>query len=165
MIQYHVDKKQSPTYDSTTVNIQGQNYYSQDIELTVANSHSALIVNCGAAFTVKPKDLERLVVVQEIEQSYIEKLDEKEVFENIRRAVTTKYGLQIYAIVLLKTGSIPKTSSSKVERFACKADFLSGSLSFVSDWSESPSGKAKYLRLQSEVESVLQKLQTNKNQL
>lgn len=143
--------------------IRGQNYYPQDIEFTVENSHPALRASCGAAFAVKVKGLERLVVVQEIERSYLKKLDSKEVYENIRRCVTAEHSLRTYAIVLLKTGSIPKTSSGKVKRFACKASFQDGSLNVVSDWSESPLGKANFRHLQAEPASVFQTVQVNKN--
>lgn len=139
--------------------IRGQNHYPQDIELTVQNSHPALRPSCGSAFTVDVNSSVRLVIVQEIERSYLRKLKANAVVESIRQAVTAEHGLQVYAIVLVKTGSIPKTSSGKIQRHACRARFLSGSLNVVEDWSINPQGKVKFLHLQTEVESVLQKLQ------
>ncbi|MCP4709186.1 MAG: hypothetical protein GY869_11220, partial [Planctomycetes bacterium] len=47
---------------------------------------------------------------------------------NIRQAVTEQHNLQTYAIVILKAGSIPRTSSGKIKRRACRAGFLDGSL-------------------------------------
>ncbi|HAA30148.1 MAG TPA: AMP-dependent synthetase [Cyanobacteria bacterium UBA8553] len=138
--------------------IRGQNHYPQDIELTVEKSHPALRPACGAAFTVEVKSEERLVVVQEVERSYLRKLNVNEVVGNIRRAVAAEHALQVYAMVLVKTGSIPKTSSGKIQRYACRSGFLSGSLNVVQDWSEQPQGKAKFLHLQAEIESVFQKL-------
>ena len=142
--------------------IRGQNHYPQDIELTVEKSHPALRPGCGAAFAVDVKGSERLVVVQEVERSYLRTLDVNEVLGNIRQAVTAQHDLQIYATVLVKTGSIPKTSSGKIQRHACQSGFLAGSLNVVEDWSENPQGKAKFLHLQADVESVLQKLSTGK---
>jgi acyl-CoA synthetase (AMP-forming)/AMP-acid ligase II len=142
--------------------IRGQNHYPQDIELTVEKSHPALRPSCGAAFTVEVKGSERLVVVQEVERSYLRKLDVNEVVGNIRASVAAEHALQVYATVLVKTGSIPKTSSGKIQRHACRAGFLAGSLNVVEDWSENPQGKAKFLHLQAEVESVLQKLSASK---
>lgn len=138
--------------------IRGQNHYPQDVELTVEKSHPSLRAGCGAAFTVEVKGQERLVVVQEVERSYLRKLNVNEVVGNIRQAVAAEHALQIYATVLVKTGSIPKTSSGKIQRHACRAGFLTGSLNVVEDWSENPRGKAKFLHLQAEIESVLQKL-------
>lgn len=142
--------------------IRGQNHYPQDIELTVEKSHPALRPGCGAAFAVDVKGSERLVIVQEVERSYLRKLDVNAVVESIRQAVTAHHDLQIYATVLVKTGSIPKTSSGKIQRHACRSGFLAGTLNVLDDWSEQPQGKAKFLHLQAEVESVLQKLSAGK---
>ena len=141
--------------------IRGQNHHPQDIELTVEKSHLALRPGCGAAFTVEVKGSERLVIVQEVERSYLRKLETSKVADSICQAVTAEHSLQPYATVLIKTGSIPKTSSGKVKRYACRSGFLDGSLSIVDDWSENPLGKSKFKHLRAEVESMLQKVQQN----
>lgn len=136
--------------------IRGQNHYPQDIELTVENSHIALKPGSGATFTVEIKNQERLVIVQEVERSYLRKVNVDEVVGNISEVVSVQYGLQVYAVVLIKTGSIPKTSSGKIQRYACKNAFLNGSLNILEDWSENPSQKASFRNLQTEVESLLE---------
>ena len=50
---------------------------------------------------------------------------------SIRQAVAQKHGLQVYAILLLRVGSIPKTSSGKIQRYACRNGFLNGDLIVV----------------------------------
>lgn len=142
--------------------IRGQNHYPQDIELTVEKSHPALRANCGAAFTVDFKGSEQLVIVQEVERSYIRKLNVNEVVGNIIQAVTVEHSLQVYAAVLVKTGSIPKTSSGKIRRHVCRTEFLTGSLNVVEDWSQNPQGKAKFRHLQSDIEALLEKVKTAK---
>ncbi|OKH21105.1 AMP-dependent synthetase [Hydrococcus rivularis NIES-593] len=142
--------------------IRGQNHYPQDIELTVEKCHPALRPNCGAAFAVEVNGSERLVIVQEVKRSYLRKLNVKEVVESIRRAVTAEHNLQVYATVLVKTESIPKTSSGKIQRHACRAGFLAGTLNVVEDWSENPKSKVKFLQLQADVESILEKLKAVK---
>lgn len=142
--------------------IRGQNHYPHDIELTVERSHPALRIGCGAAFAIDFKGSERLVIVQEVERSYLRKLNVQEVVGSIRQAVVAQHGLDIYATVLVKTGSIPKTSSGKIRRRACRTAFLAGSLDVVEDWSENPQNKAKFRDLQAEVESVLQQLTAGK---
>ncbi|MBD2091223.1 fatty acyl-AMP ligase [Microcoleus sp. FACHB-1515] len=142
--------------------IRGQNHYPQDIELTVARSHPALKLNSGAAFSVDFKGSEKLVVAQEVDRTHLSKLDVKTVVSNIRQAVSAQHGLEVYAVVLVKTGRIPKTSSGKIRRHACKAAFLTGSLEMVDDWSENPQGASSFLNLQADVDSLLQKLQAHK---
>ncbi len=108
--------------------IRGQNHYPQDIELTVENSHNALRPNSGAAFTVEVQGKDELVVVQEVERTYLRKLDILEVIGNITQAVTTEHGLNLYKTTLVKPGTIAKTSSGKIQRHLCKMKFLDGSL-------------------------------------
>ncbi|KYC36940.1 AMP-dependent synthetase [Scytonema hofmannii PCC 7110] len=130
--------------------IRGQNHYPQDIELTVQNSHPALRPNCGAAFSVEVEGVEQLVITQEVERTYLRQLDVDEVVKAIRQAVSEQHQLQVYAIVLLKTASIPKTSSGKIQRHACRVGFLDGSLDVVGDWTANLE-QTDLLQLQAEV--------------
>ncbi len=143
--------------------IRGQNHYPQDIELTVERSHPALRPGCGAAFAIDFKGSERLVIVQEVERSYLRKLNVQEVVGNLRQAVVAQHALEVFATVLVKTGSIPKTSSGKIRRQACRAAFLSGNLDVVDDWSENPQNRSKFMNLESEIESVLKQVSANKH--
>ncbi|WP_322686838.1 fatty acyl-AMP ligase [Nostoc sp. DedQUE07] len=111
--------------------IRGCNHYPQDIEQTVQQSHPALVVGSGAAFVVDLNGEQKLVVVQEVERTYLHKLNVQEVVRNIRQAVATEDGIQINTIVLVKTGSLLKTSSGKIQRFACREAFLSGNLQII----------------------------------
>lgn len=114
--------------------IRGKNHYPQDIELTVEKSHPALSPGCGAAFAVDINGQERLVIVQEVNRNYLKKLDWEEVLGNIHEAVTKEHSLNIFAIVLIKPTSIPKTSSGKIKRHACRLDYLKGSLDIVDNF-------------------------------
>jgi amino acid adenylation domain-containing protein len=107
--------------------IRGLNHYPQDIELTVENVHPALQPNAGAAFSVDVDGEERLVVAQELKREFRD-ADTAWVIRAIRQAVTETHELQVYAVVLLKPGRIPKTSSGKIQRQACRAMFLDGTL-------------------------------------
>ena len=93
---------------------------------------------------------------------YLRKLDIDKVVGNITQAVNAQHGLQVYAAVLIKTGSIPKTSSGKIQRHACKNAFLNGSLNVLQDWSEDPWQKSTFRDLQTDVESLFEKVQAGK---
>jgi multidrug resistance efflux pump len=140
------------------ITIMGRNHYPQDIEMTVEKSHPALRPDSGAVFVANINNSEKLVVVQEVERSYLRKLNSSEVIEAIRKAVVEAHDLQAYAILLLKTCSLPKTSSGKVRRSACRQGFIDASLDVVADWSINPKNKSQFLHLELEVESLLQKL-------
>ncbi len=114
--------------------IHGRNHYPQDLEQTVEECHPSLRRGGGAAFSVQVKGEECLVVVQELERKYLRQFDTDEVVGTIRKAVLEEHDLQVHAVLLLKTASIPKTSSGKIQRHACKAGFLSGTLEWVAQW-------------------------------
>jgi amino acid adenylation domain-containing protein len=109
--------------------IRGRNLYPQDIELTSERSHSCLRSGASAAFTVLVNNEEKLVVVQELE--FRAKPDKTEVIGAIRQAISEEHQVQVYAVVLIKPGSIPKTSSGKIQRRATRAQFEKDELNVV----------------------------------
>ncbi|MEY3826019.1 MAG: hypothetical protein RLZZ148_833, partial [Cyanobacteriota bacterium] len=123
--------------------IRGRNHYPQDIELTVEHSHPSLRSGCGAAFSVEIDGQEQLIITQEIKRNYLRKLDSQAVIKAIRQAVTQTHELQPYAIILLKTGMIPKTSSGKIQHYACKKAYLEGKLTPITSSPGQPTTKAK----------------------
>ncbi|ALF55339.1 hypothetical protein ACX27_24975 [Nostoc piscinale CENA21] len=114
--------------------IRGRNHYPQDIELTVQQSHPALRSDCGAAFTVEVDGADKLVVVQEVHRHYLRELNLNEIVGAIYEAVSEQHELQVYTVLLLKTASILKTSSGKIQRQACKKGFLERNLNVVGEW-------------------------------
>lgn len=114
--------------------IRGRNYYPQDIEFTVDRAHEAINFGCGAAFAVDIDGQEKLVVTYEVKRTYIRKLDVSAVTKAIRTAILQNHELNPHAIVLLKTASVPKTSSGKIQRHACKAGFVAGTLNVVGEY-------------------------------
>ena len=116
--------------------IWGRNHYPQDIEYSVQQSHQALRLDSGAAFTIEVDNQDKLVIVQEVERTYLSKLNVNEVFSAIREAVALHHALQVYAIALIKPASILKTSSGKIQRQACRHAFLTNRLAIVAQWQQ-----------------------------
>jgi acyl-CoA synthetase (AMP-forming)/AMP-acid ligase II/thioesterase domain-containing protein/acyl carrier protein len=114
--------------------IRGENYYPQDLERVVEKSHPTLRPGCGAAFAIAGTDTEQIVVLQEVESNSSENLNFDEIISEIRNAVAAAYELSAHAVVLLKRDSIPKTSSGKIQRQACRNTFLDGSLNSLAIW-------------------------------
>ncbi|WP_445638370.1 Aminotransferase class I/II-fold pyridoxal phosphate-dependent enzyme [Nostoc sp. DSM 114161] len=73
----------------------------------------------------------RLIVVCEVKRTFLRNLDTQEVVKKIRQFVLQEHDLQVYRVLLIKPGTLPKTSSGKIQRFACRENFLSGNLSIV----------------------------------
>jgi acyl-CoA synthetase (AMP-forming)/AMP-acid ligase II/alkylation response protein AidB-like acyl-CoA dehydrogenase/acyl carrier protein len=127
--------------------IRGCNYYPQDIEATVAQSHETLSKHWGAALSVEIDGEEKLVIVQEVERNAWRSLDTTAIILAIRSAISHEHELQVYAICLLKPSSIPKTSSGKVQRYACKEVFVNDNLDVIYRWQLSDlQGKGENLK-------------------
>ncbi|OMC03753.1 fatty-acid--CoA ligase [Mycolicibacter heraklionensis] len=115
--------------------LRGNNYYPNDIEKTVQGSHAALLSGRGAAFSVTPKPGagEQLVVVQETGATG-DSAALAGVPEAINAAIDRHHGIGAHAVVLVKPGSIPTTSSGKIQRHAARQQFLDGGFTAVAQW-------------------------------
>ncbi len=105
---------------------QGQNFYPQDIEWVVQESHPALQSGACAAYSIDVDDHERLVITQEVMEKRPDQAMLEQIASAIRRAVATHHGISVHAVVLIRRGTIPKTSSGKIQRHAARQDFLTG---------------------------------------
>ena len=113
--------------------VRGRNHYPQDIEQTAERSHPALRPGCGAAFLSDADDRGHLVVVQELRKEYLYAPPVREIGRQLREAVALEHGLNVAALVLIKTGSLPKTTSGKIQRRLCHKHYLEGRLDKVAE--------------------------------
>ena len=116
--------------------IRGRNYYPNDIEFTVQETHPGLMNGRGAVFAITPESggTEQLVVVQEVDRERISDADVDDVIGAIRTAVTAQHEIQAHAVLLADPLRIPTTSSGKIRRRACKQKFLDGQLEAFAEW-------------------------------
>jgi len=108
--------------------IRGRNHYPQDLEQTAEESHPALRSGCSAAFAVEDDSEEHLVLVAEVKPSLSQPGQLDEVMEAIHRAVAAQHEIHVHTVVLIEARTLPKTSSGKIQRRACKSAFLGGGL-------------------------------------
>jgi acyl-CoA synthetase (AMP-forming)/AMP-acid ligase II len=112
--------------------IRGINHYPQDIEETVQDCHPALRRHCGAAFSLPDQnEEEQLVIVQEVERTLRREIAVEEIVATVREVVAREHEIAAREIVLIHTGSLPKTTSGKIQRQLTRQRFLAGSLSRV----------------------------------
>lgn len=112
--------------------VRGVNRYPQDIEMTVERVDKRLRNGAAAAFAVDIEGRERLIIVSEVERGTDDNW--REVIDKIRRDVTTEHELPPDGVILVRSGSIPKTSSGKIQRHACREEFLERTLKTVHEW-------------------------------
>jgi fatty acid CoA ligase FadD32 len=127
--------------------IDGRNHYPQDLEYSAQESTKALRTGYVAAFSVPANQLpdevfenvhaglkrdpddtsEQLVIVGERAPG-THKLDMAPVADAIRAAIAVRHGVTVRDVLLTPAGAIPRTSSGKIGRRACRAAYLDGSL-------------------------------------
>lgn len=115
--------------------IAGRNLYPQDLERTAEESDLAIVRNASAAFSIEADGQERLVLICEIRRDALRSLNVTQVVASIRRAIAEVHEVELHAVALLKTATIPRTSSGKIQRHRCRLAFLSGTdLEIVGEW-------------------------------
>ncbi|MFW6695378.1 amino acid adenylation domain-containing protein [Streptomyces sp. MAR4 CNX-425] len=102
--------------------VDGRNHHPHDIELTVERAASAGRVGSSAAFGVTLDGAERLVVAYEAEGRPD---DPDGLLARLRTAITAEHEVAPHAVLLLRKSAIPKTTSGKTRRGACRDAFLS----------------------------------------
>jgi fatty acid CoA ligase FadD32 len=127
--------------------VDGRNHYPQDLEYTAQESSKALRVGYVAAFSVPANQLpqnvfddphaglkfdaddtsEQLVIVGE-RAAGAHKLNYQPIADDIRAAIAVGHGVTVRDVLLVQAGTIPRTSSGKIGRRACRAAYLDGSL-------------------------------------
>lgn len=107
--------------------VDGRNHYPQDIEATVAESSPSVRAGFVAVFSVPGDGREEVVVVAERAPG-AGRAEAAPIREAIRAAVSRRHAVPIKDIKLVAAGVIPRTTSGKLARQACRANYLDGTL-------------------------------------
>jgi acyl-CoA synthetase (AMP-forming)/AMP-acid ligase II/acyl carrier protein len=113
--------------------LRGRNHYPDDLEQSLADAHPALRTGGCVAFAHESDEGERLVIVHELEPRQ-RTVESEEICAAIRRSIAAHHELEIDTIVLTKAGQIPRTSSGKPRRSACRDLLARGELQEVAVW-------------------------------
>jgi fatty acid CoA ligase FadD32 len=127
--------------------VDGRNHYPQDLEYSAQEASRALRAGYVAAFSVPANELpqvvfdnphaglhydaedssEQLVIVAE-RAAGAHKLDYQPIADDIRAAIAVRHGVTVRDVLLVQAGSVPRTSSGKIGRRACRGVYIDGSL-------------------------------------
>ena len=117
--------------------IAGRNLHPHDIEMTAMNAHESIRPGGAAAFSLIDRPNEELAVIVELDQSSHGEQDGQTTVEAgpfeaicaaIRRSVFEQHDVSPYRVVVASKSAIPRTSSGKVQRRACRALYAGGKL-------------------------------------
>lgn len=107
--------------------VDGRNHYPTDIETTVSEASPAVRSGYVAAFSVPSTHGEELVVVAE-RAAGSGKADPGPIAEAIRAAVSRQHQVRVADVRMVAAGVIPRTTSGKLARKACRTEYLDGKL-------------------------------------
>ncbi|AQS35444.1 acyl-CoA synthetase (AMP-forming)/AMP-acid ligase II [Shewanella psychrophila] len=96
--------------------VNGRNLYPQDIEIFVSGLDPRLEKGFAAAFAVEGSLSEEIVIVQEIATNDTPEAEFPALSHKIRAAITLEFQAPIQAVVLIKRGTICRTTSGKIQR-------------------------------------------------
>ncbi|BBM86394.1 AMP-binding protein [Candidatus Uabimicrobium amorphum] len=108
--------------------VRGKNYYPHDLESIAQQSHEVLRANSGAAFTIDSDQQAKIVLAFELMDR---RVDIEQVATAIRAAISSSFQLEIYNVVFIKPGHMPKTTSGKIQRHICRKAYLDGKLDVI----------------------------------
>ena len=111
--------------------VAGRSLYPQDLERTVREV-SALF-GSGTAFGV-PGERERVVVVQELRTRSRYGVDLAELTAGVQRRLSEQYDVSAGGVLLVRPGTVRRTTSGKLERAAMRRMFLNGELTALHQW-------------------------------
>ncbi len=94
--------------------IRGANYYPNDLEQCATSAHAQLVAGACAAFL---DDAGALCIVAEVRKGATAP---GEIEEAVVRAISESFGLSVRSVVLVKPGTIARTSSGKIQRWVTK---------------------------------------------
>ena len=112
----------------------GLNHYPQHIEQTLSHCHPGFNANSCAAFSIPVEGQERLVIAQEVQRSYRHSLRAQEVASTIHWVAFQDHFVDVHIFALVAPGGLPKTPSGKIQRQACRQQFLDNTLNVLDEW-------------------------------
>jgi acyl-CoA synthetase (AMP-forming)/AMP-acid ligase II/acyl carrier protein len=110
--------------------IHGKNHYPYDIEAAMAAAHPAVRVGCCVATSLSTGAGEGLALFFERSKEAPE-APLAAILDAVQDAVVATCNLSPVVMAVLEPGSIPKTSSGKLRRGACRDAFLAGQLTVL----------------------------------
>ncbi|HEV3199351.1 MAG TPA: amino acid adenylation domain-containing protein [Bryobacteraceae bacterium] len=123
--------------------IRGVNHIPDEIEDTAASAHTGLVPGGAVALVSEEGSGDGLVVIAEAKRSD-HALDEA--LRAIVDAVAARHGLAVDTVILVRAGSLPRTSSGKLQRQDCRKRYSGGRLRELAKWTRSVEGEIQSVR-------------------
>lgn len=114
--------------------VAGRNHYPQDIEYSLQSCNPVFRKGCGAAFAITEHGKEQLVIMQELSNTQLQPSDYQQLALQAARAIGFRHGISPRALVFIAPGSLPKTSSGKIQRTEARKIYENGNITTLYTW-------------------------------
>ena len=71
---------------------------------------------------------DRVALVAEIDAQTSAMRDGDQLIGDLRQAIADTHGIQLHGVALVSPGTVPKTTSGKLQRFLCRDAWVNGTL-------------------------------------
>lgn len=114
--------------------LNGRNVYPHDVESTALEAAAALRPALGVAFSVERGEAEHLVLVLSVRGSLPKAEVVASAVSEVLRRVHDAHGVAVAELLLVRPRAIGRTTSGKIQRTACREQFISGTLAPMFSW-------------------------------
>ena len=115
--------------------VRGAKHFPQDLERTAERRHPAVRIGGVAAVAVGSHVRgDRIALIAEIDTREIAATGHDQLVGDLRQAIAEEHGIQLYGVALVPPGTVPKTTSGKLQRFLCRDAWLNNTLGALASW-------------------------------
>jgi len=115
--------------------VRGAKHFPQDLERTAELRHPAVRLGGVAAVAVGSHVRgDRIALIAEIDPRELAENGRDHLMGDLRQAIAEAHGIQLYGVALVPPGTVPKTTSGKVQRFLCRDAWMNDTLGALTSW-------------------------------
>ncbi|MGC4013166.1 MAG: amino acid adenylation domain-containing protein [Luteolibacter sp.] len=109
--------------------VDGANHAPEDLEMAASSADPELTASAGAAFALQDGGPEKIVLVQEIPRLTAER--HAPLCHAIRRGVGEHAGIALDRVLLVRPGTLPRTTSGKIRRASARRLLQEGAMQVI----------------------------------
>ena len=121
-----------------TIIVRGVNFAAEDMEATISASDAAFRAMPAAAFGIETAGAEHIVVVQEVDRSRLASADISKAVATAFEHLNREHGIRLHDFLLVRAGTLPRTSSGKVQRHRCRTLYEAGQIDRLNSTKDLP---------------------------
>jgi acyl-CoA synthetase (AMP-forming)/AMP-acid ligase II len=117
--------------------VRGAKHFPQDLERTAERRNTGVRIGGVAAVAVGSHVRgDRVALIAEIDPREVAADRREHLMGDLRQAIAEAHGIQLHGVALVPPGTVPKTTSGKLQRFLCRDAWMNDTLGALASWHE-----------------------------